>query len=207
MIIGLTGGIASGKSEAAAELARLGAMVIDADVVAREMVMPGAPAYARLVMEFGDEILDGDGRIDRPLLARVIFADERKRLLLNSITHPAIFTEMARQINDYSARLTRSDVPAVVVDAALIVDVGVTGVFDVLVVVTSDEPERFGRLVQHRGMDEGEAKERIRSQVPDRKRVSMADIVIENNGTIQDLRLRVARVWEDISRTARLHHS
>lgn len=203
LIVGLTGGIASGKSEVAEELARQGAEVIDADLVAREIVVPGAPTYKRLVEEFGKGILDGSGSLDRTLLAKVIFGNEDKRRLLNGITHPAIFSEIAVRINSYADNLQEGDVPAAIVDAALIVDIGASGVFDLLLVVTSDESRRFGRLVEFRGMADSDARERIESQVPDGKRLARADIVIENNGSLEELRSRVAEVWEEISRLAR----
>lgn len=202
-MVGLTGGIASGKSEVAAELNRRGAKVIDADQVAREVVTPGAPTYERLIEVFGRGILDGDGCLDRTLLGRVVFGDEEKRRLLNGITHPAIFSEIAGQIKDYAEGLEKGGVPAVVVDAALIVDVGIMGMFDVLLVVTSDESSRVVRLVESRGMAASDARERIESQVPDSQRLARADVVIENDGSIDDLRLLVARVWEEISRMAR----
>jgi dephospho-CoA kinase len=203
LIAGLTGGIASGKSEVTAELKRLGAEVVDADQVARDVVMPGAPAYEKIVESFGKGVLDGSGQIDRAALAREVFCDEQRRQALNGITHPAIFAEIAVRIDSYADGLADDDVPAVVVDAALIVDVGVSGVFDLLLVVTSDERKRMRRLVEFRGMPEAEARERIASQVPEEDRISMADIVIENNGSLEDLKARVAEVWRVISYRAR----
>jgi dephospho-CoA kinase len=207
LIVGLTGGIASGKTEVDRELKRLGALVVDADAVAREVVEPGKPAYETIVREFGDIILDGLGAIDRPALAAIIFNDGEKRSLLNNITHPAIFQEMIRRVRVYADGRGPEDVPAAVIDAALIVDTGVTGVFDLLVVVSAEEESRVRRLVETRGMSESEARGRITSQVPDSKRVAMADIVIENNDTVDDLRAGVSEVWEEISRRARKVYS
>lgn len=203
LIVGLTGGIASGKSEVTSELARLGAKVVDADQLAREVVLPCTPTHERLLEEFGGNILDGDGRIDRARLAAVVFGDAEKRNLLNGITHPAIFMAIAERLNAFVKELAEGDVPAAVIDAALIVDVGITDVFDLLLVVTSEEDRRVARLLEARGMSPREARDRIDSQVPDSLRTASADILIENNGSLDDLRSRVAEVWREISRKAR----
>ena len=208
LIVGLTGGIASGKSEVTAELERLGAEVIDADQVARDVVMPGRPAFDGLVKEFGAGILDGSGLIDRARLAAEVFGDEAKRNRLNAITHPAIFAEMAARVNAYAERLYGRDVPAVVIDAALIVDVGASTVFDLLVVVTSESSKRLERLVSMRGMEEAQARDRIACQIPEEQRLSMADILIENDSSLEELRSQVAVVWREISeRALRERHS
>lgn len=199
LIVGLTGGIASGKTEVATELERLGARVIDADVVAREVVKPGNPAYEKIVDEFGKGILDEEGRIARDRLAEIVFADDRKRRLLNEITHPAIFLEIVKQVTEYADGLSAGKVPAVVIDAALIVDAGVSSVFDILLVVTAEDSSRVARLIENRGISEEEARERISSQVPEAERVNMADTVITNNGSIGELRIEVRKVWEQIS--------
>ncbi len=202
LIVGLTGGIASGKTEVALEFARLGAKVIDADEVARDVVLPGTSAYHSLVEAFGEGILAQDGAIDRAALADRVFADERKLKKLNRITHPAIFAEIARRVSDY-ARLRRpEDVPAVIIDAALIVDVGAAGVFDVLVVVSAEGDTRLGRLVERRSMSEEEARGRIASQVSDEKRLEMADILIRNDSSLEELKENVALAWTEIARRA-----
>jgi dephospho-CoA kinase len=166
------------------------------------VVLPGKPALGALVERLGDGIIDRAGCLDRPALAEIIFNDDEKRLLVNSITHPAIFQEMGRRVTAYAEERSPSEVPLVVLDAALIVDTGVTGLFDVLVVVTADEETRVRRLVCDRGMPEEEARARIASQFPDEKRVEMADMVIENNGTFEELRAGVRRVFDALSERA-----
>lgn len=204
LVVGLTGGIASGKSEVDRELERLGALVIDADAVARDVVEIGTPGHDAVVKAFGDRVLDASGAIDRPALADIIFSDEDSRKLLNSITHPAIFQEMIRRVTEYADNRAPEEVPAVVLDAALIVDTGVTGVFDLLVVVTAGEATRVTRLVETRGMSEAEARGRIASQVSDSRRAKMADLTIINDGTVEELKDRVGDVWEEIGRRARV---
>lgn len=203
MVVALTGGIASGKTEVARALTRLGALVIDADDVAREVTLPGAPAYGPIVEAFGEGILDYSGQIDRTALAAVVFRDNDKRQVLNGITHPSIIGDIIRQVNEYANGLGPEDVPAAVVDAALIVDVGASGLFDLLLVVSADETTRRRRMVEGRGMDRVEAENRIASQIPDEKRRAMADLLIENNGTISELEVRVAEAWDEIARKAR----
>lgn len=207
LVVGLTGGIASGKSEVTSELRRLGARVIDADRVAREVTLPGTSVYQSLREEFGESILGEEGEINRGALAGAVFADESKRRVLNSIAHPAIFTGIVEGVKNFAGNLGPDDVPAVVIDAALIVDVGVSEVFDLLIVVTADEGARLERLTRYRGMDESEARDRISSQIPDRKRLGMADFVIENNGSIEQLKSRVAEVWGEIEKRSRSGHS
>lgn len=205
LVVGLTGGIASGKTEVTSRLVDLGAMVVDADQVARDVTVPGTDVFKRLVDEFGPEILGAEGAIDRPSLAEKVFGNESRRQLLNSITHPAIFAEIVGRVQEYGKGLGPGDVPAVVVDAALIVDIGASGVFDLLVVVTSEEKTRVRRLTGKRGMSEEEARARVASQIMDRERIASADIVIENNGSIDELKETVDRVWDEVVLRASFH--
>ncbi len=198
LIVGLTGGIASGKTEVTSRLVALGAMVVDADQVAREVTVPGTEVFRRLVGEFGRGILGAEGGIDRPALAEKVFGNESRRQLLNSITHPAIFAEIVSRVREYGESLGPGDVPVVVVDAALIVDIGASGMFDLLVVVTAEEKTRIRRLTGKRGMCEEDARGRVASQITDRERIDSADIVIENNGSIEELKETVDRVWNEI---------
>lgn len=207
LIVGLTGGIAAGKTEVTSELRSLGAMVVDADQVARDLTVPGSEVNRKLVENFGPDILDSRGNIDRQALAGKVFGNEKKRQLLNSITHPAIFTEIIRKVQEYSESMEPGNVPAVIIDAALIVDIGVSSMFDLLIVVTADEYTRVGRLTGTREMSEENARRRVASQVSDTKRLSSADLVIENNGTIDELKIAVARAWEDVARRAGQLHS
>lgn len=207
LIAGLTGGIASGKTEVAKELSSLGASVIDADQVARDVVLPGTDTFRILAGTFGDEILNGEGRIDREKLAQVVFSDEEKRAELNGITHPAIFREIQLRVNSYAAERTEDDPPVVIVDAALIVDVGASSVFDMLIVVVADEPKKIERLMEYRNMSRGEAEGRIAAQLPDSERVRKADLVIENNGDLDELRKKVQSAWAEIRAEARGRYS
>lgn len=206
LVVGLTGGIASGKTEVDRALEDLGATVIDADAVARDIVQPGQPAYEACIREFGEGILGPDACIDRASLAALVFSDEEKRRLLNRITHPAIVVEIVRRVNEKAENLRPAEVPAVIIDAALIVDIGATAIFDLLLVVTASEETRLGRMLSDRGMSEDEALSRIYSQIPEEARVDMADLVIRNDGSLEELRQRVARVWEEIAQKAREHH-
>lgn len=203
LLVGLTGGIACGKTEVALELSRLGAMVIDADSVARDVTAPGGEAYSAIVEYFGKEVLDRSNEIDRGVLAGMVFDDQSKRLALNAITHPAIFSEIIHRVGEYASDLDTTDVPAAVVDAALIVDVGASSMFDLLLVVCAEEDERIKRMIADRGMNESECRSRISSQIPDCSRLEMADLVIENNGTLNELRRAVGDTWNEIERRAR----
>lgn len=207
LIVGLTGGIASGKTEVDRALEGLGATVIDADEVARGVVQPGWPAYEACIKEFGEGILGPDSCLDRAAVAALVFKDEEKRQILNRITHPAIIGEIIRRVDAKARGLGPGDVPAVVVDAALIVDVGASAIFDLLLVVTASEEARRRRMVTDRQMSEDDARGRIASQIPEDARVAMADLVIRNDGTLHQLKDAVARAWEEISSRARSAYS
>jgi len=206
-VVGVTGGIASGKTEVDQELSDLGAVVIDADQVARDVVLAGTPTHETLIREFGEVALTANGEIDRAALAGIVFESPEKLRLLNSITHPAIFHEMARRVQEYADRMKPGEPPVAVIDAALIADAGASAIFDFLLVVIADEELRVRRLIETRGMSEPEARQRIASQVQDPARVEIANKVIENNGTIDDLRFHVREIWEEISRRARDSYS
>jgi len=206
-VVGLTGGIASGKTEVDRQLEKLGLPVVDADELARIVVEPGTPTFDTLVREFGQGVLDAGGRIDRAALASIVFEDEGKRILLNGITHPAIFQEMMRHVSKRAQGLKAGDVPAIVIDAALIVDAGISGIFDMVVVVTASEETRVKRMIADRGMAEAEARGRIASQAPDSTRTATADIVIENDSSLEELLHRVGRAFDEIAQRARGDYS
>jgi len=207
LVVGLTGGIASGKTEVTTRLVALGAMVVDADQVARDLTVPGTDVFKRLVDEFGPGILGAEGGIDRQALAEKVFGNESRRQILNSITHPAIFAEIIRQVRVYGENLGPGDVPAVVVDAALIVDIGASGMFDFLIVVTAEEKTRIGRLTGKREMSEEDACGRVASQITDNERIASADTVIVNDGNIDELKETVDRVWDEVVRRTRSGYS
>lgn len=195
MLVALTGGIASGKSTVAKRLAELGAVVVDADVVAREVVEPGTPALARIAEAFGLGVIMADGRLDRAALGAIIFADAGARRTLNEITHPAV-GERSRAL--FAEAIERDPDAVVVYDVPLLVDGhghSRAGEFDRVIVVTADEEERVRRLVGFRGMDEAEARRRIGSQAPEEERLSVADDVIDANGTLEETLAQVDALW------------
>lgn len=192
LLVGLTGGIASGKSTVASRLRELGAELIDADEIAREVVEPGTPTLRRLVERFGNDILDRDGKLDRQALARKVFGNPEALNDLNSITHPAIGAEIARRIQQHA----KSDA-VVVVDAALLVESG-RGGFDKLVVVACRPEIQLDRLIRLRGMSREEAEKRISSQAPLGDKLAKADVVIWNEGSMEELYRTIDSVWAEL---------
>lgn len=191
MQIGLTGGIGSGKSTAAGRFAELGALVIDADVLAREVVEPGTDGLAAVVAEFGEQVLDADGRLDRPALARLVFGDEAARGRLNAIVHPRV---RARAVELIAAAPPGT---VVVQDVPLLVETEQAGAYDLVVVVEAPEELRVRRLAADRGMSAEEVRARMASQATDEQRRAVADVVLVNDGTPDDLRAEVDALWAD----------
>jgi dephospho-CoA kinase len=189
--VGLTGGIGSGKSTVAAELARLGAVVVDADRIAREVVEPGTPGLAAVAAEFGPGVLRPDGSLDRGALAARVFADPAALRRLGEITHPLVAAESRR-------RQEAAPPDAVVVhDVPLIVENGLADQYDVVVVVGADEDTRTARLVASRGMTEDDARARIRAQADDDARRAVADVWLDNSGSTEELLSAVGRLWRE----------
>ena len=192
LMVGLSGGIGAGKSAAAARLAELGAIVIDSDRLAREVVTPGTPGLAEVIAVFGTGVRAPDGSLDRPALARLVFADEELRRRLESIIHPRVRARTAELI-------AAAPPDAVVVnDVPLLVESGLRAGFDFVIIVLADEATRVRRLVDSRGMTEDEARSRIAAQATDEQRRAAADVLIENNGTLAELRAQVDEVWQRI---------
>ena len=193
LVIGLTGGIGSGKSAFAALLAERGAQVIDADDYGREALRPGQPSWHSVVDQFGDEILvPGTMDIDRQKLARLVFSDPDKLAALNAIVHPVIFARIA----DALERLAHTE-EVVVVDAALIIDTGVYKALDALIVVRCDDRVRRERLAE-RGMALEDVDARMAAQAPVEVLEQRADIVVDNNGTMEELSEEADRVWAEL---------
>lgn len=192
--IGLTGGIGSGKSTVASMLADAGFVVIDADQIARENMEPGSPVLAEVAREFGEDILDADGVLDRAELARRAFESEEQTQKLNAITHPAIRAESKRRFSQAEA----DGAEAAVYDMPLLVELGMHRDMDLTVVVDVDPEERVRRLVSARGLDETDARARIARQIDDAERRAAADVVIDNNGAIEDLAPQVERLITEI---------
>jgi dephospho-CoA kinase len=186
--IGLTGGIGSGKSTAAARFAELGALVIDADAIAREVVQPGTPGLAAIVSRFGSSVLRADGSLDRPALARLVFDDPEALAALNAIVHPLV---AARR-----AELTAAAGPdaVVVADVPLLVETGMAGDFDAVVVVEAPLDQRLARLAA-RGLPESEARARIGRQASDQQRRAVATEVLDNSGSPAELARQVDAAW------------
>ncbi|ALC05731.1 Dephospho-CoA kinase [Corynebacterium deserti GIMN1.010] len=192
--IGLTGGIGSGKSTVADLLSSEGFLIIDADQIAREIVEPGQPALAQLVEAFGPEIIKEDGSLDRPGLAAKAFVDAEHTALLNSITHPRIAEETARRFAEAEADGTK----VAIYDMPLLVDKGLDRGMDMVLVVDVNVEERVRRLVEKRGLGEEDVRRRIDSQVPDEVRLKAADVVIDNNGSLDDLKSNMKKVIAEI---------
>lgn len=195
-LIGLTGGIASGKSTVASILLSLGIDVIDADKIAREVVEPGKPAWVQIRREFGSEVLLGDGRLNRPALGRIVFGDHEKRRKLNRITHPEIHKEMAFQ----SLKLFLRGRQFVVVDVPLLYETKTMLRFVHKVIVVKCTPaQQVERLMSRNGFTEEEARKRIESQLPLEQKCGLADFIIDNTGDPDTVRAQV----EDVVRQLR----
>jgi dephospho-CoA kinase len=184
LVIGLTGGIASGKSTVSAMFTDMGITVIDADIEARLAVEPGEKAYNDIVSQFGIEILQEDRTINRPKLGEIIFNNEEKRLLLNSIVHPAVRERMAQK----RAQAEAANEKAVVLDIPLLFESKLTGLVEKIIVVYVDEQTQLERLMKRNGFSEEEASSRIKSQMPLKDKVCLADAVIDNSGSIEQSR-------------------
>jgi dephospho-CoA kinase len=195
--VGLTGGIGAGKNEVTRRLAELGAVVIDADLLAREVVGPGTSGLDEVVRHFGVGVLTTLGDLDRAALAARVFDNADERSVLESIIHPRVRSRAA-EIE------ATADPDAVVVHAIpLLVETGQAASFDVVIVVEAPRVDRLRRLLVDRGMTEAQARSRIDSQATAQQRLEAADVVIDNTGSLEELRARVDQVWADLSRGGR----
>lgn len=191
LIVGLTGGIGAGKSAVAARLAAHGALIVDADMVAREVVARGTAGLAAVVAAFGPRILAGDGSLDRSALGDLVFSDPEARERLNAIVHPLVERRTAEI-------LAAAPEDAVVVhDVPLLVENGLAPAYDVVVVVIADRDVRIVRLRDTRGMSEEQARARMAAQASDEQRRAVADVVLDNSGTLLELRRQVDVLWRD----------
>ncbi|MEU0023973.1 dephospho-CoA kinase [Streptomyces sp. NPDC006335] len=195
--VGLTGGIGAGKSEVSRLLVEHGAVLIDADRIAREVVAPGTPGLAAVVDAFGEDVLAADGGLDRPKLGSIVFADPDRLAVLNSIVHPLVGAR-SRELESAAAE------DAVVVhDVPLLTENALAPLYDLVVVVDASPETQLDRLVRLRGMTEQDARARMAAQATREKRLEIADIVIDNDVPLDDLRQRVRDVWGDLVRRAR----
>ncbi|KHL14579.1 dephospho-CoA kinase [Mumia flava] len=193
MRVGLTGGIGSGKSTVSALLAERGAVVIDSDLLSREVVEPGTEGLAAVVARFGDGVLDADGRLDRPALGAIVFADDAARRDLEAIVHPLVRARAAEL-----ERAAGEDA-VVVHDVPLLVETGQTDAYDVVVVVDVPTETQVERLVQQRGMAEVDARARITAQATRERRTGAADHVVDNTGSLEELTQSVDSLWETLT--------
>lgn len=189
--VGLTGGIAAGKSVVATRLTELGATLIDHDRIARAVVEPGSACLSALVAVFGDGILDADGRLDRSALAALVFDDPHARTTLNGIVHPAVAAAAADEETD----AVRSGAVVVVHDIPLLVETGQAGRFDEVVVVHAPAAVRVQRLIAGRGLSPEQAWARLAAQADDGTRLAVADVVLDGSGEVEQLRAEVDRLW------------
>ncbi|MEU9583171.1 dephospho-CoA kinase [Streptomyces werraensis] len=198
LTVGLTGGIGAGKSEVSRLLVECGAVLIDADRIAREVVEPGTPGLAAVVKAFGEEILTEDGSLDRPRLGALVFNDPEKLATLNSIVHPLVGAR-SRELEE----ATPDDDAVVVHDVPLLTENGLAPLYDVVIVVDASPDTQLDRLVRLRGMSEEDARARMAAQATREQRRAIADVVIDNDVPLDALERRVREVWADLVRRAR----
>lgn len=195
LVVGLTGGIGCGKSTVASVLRELGARVVDADQVAREVLAPGSPVLGKVVERFGPRILRADSSLDRNRLADIVFGDPQALADLNAITHPPI-VEMIRQRIEEARN---EGVQVLVVDAPLLLEAGMEGMVDEVWVVTCTREQQIERLCRRTGLSPREAEARMRAQMPLEEKMRRADRVIPNEGSLAQLRAEVERHWQDLA--------
>jgi dephospho-CoA kinase len=204
--VGLTGGIGSGKSEVARRLVAHGAVLIDADLAAREVVVPGSGGLKRIVAAFGDDVLGPDGSLDRARLGEIVFKDPQLRAQLNAIVHPLVRQWMLAAERT-AVQAADSPGPIVVHDVPLLAESRGKGGFDLVIVVDVPPELQVKRLVSQRGMTPDQAGARMNAQASREQRLEVADIVIDNSGSLADLDRRVAALWADLQRRAGLSPS
>ena len=194
--VGLTGSIGAGKSAVSSRLAELGAVVVDSDLLAREVLAPDSAGLRDVVAAFGADVLDSDGALDRAALGEVVFADDAARRRLEAIVHPRVRARAAELEGAAAAEAV------VVHDVPLLVETGQADMYDVVVVVDVPDELAVRRLVEQRGMTEAAARARLRAQADRAERAAVADLIIDNTGTLADLDQRVNETWEQLTRRA-----
>jgi dephospho-CoA kinase len=199
MVVGLTGGIATGKSTVSNMFRQLGAPIVDADRIARWAVEPDRPAWLDLVAYFGEEILLPDRTVNRVKLGEIVFSDALKRDKLNRIVHPRVREESEKQIRQY---LEADPKRPVIQDVPLLIETGLHSKMDKVIVVYADEPTQLRRLMERNDLSEKEAMQRIRAQMPIEAKRVYADYIIDNRGSIEETREQVIQIWEELKKNA-----
>jgi len=196
--VGLTGGIGAGKSEVSRRLAAQGAVLIDADAIARQVVTPGTDGLTAVVAEFGDGVLRADGSLDRERLGEIVFADPARLARLNEIIHPLVGQRMAELEQEAGG-------DAIIVhDVPLIAENQLAAAYDLVVVVDAPEHEQLDRLIRHRQMSQQQAEARMAAQVSRDQRLAIADLVVDNSSSLAELDRQVGDLWGELRRRARL---
>jgi len=193
LLVGLTGGIGAGKSTVARLLSERGAVVIDADSIVRELQRPGTDVFHAIVERFGSHVVSPDGSLDRERLADIVFRDDEARSALNAIVHPAVYAVMAQRIAEQ-----KDGDQVVVLDIPLLAEAGGGGGMDAVVVVEADQEARVARVVAERGLDPEDVRARMAVQASPEQREALADVVIWNNGSADDLRAQVDELWDQL---------
>ncbi|TYO94502.1 dephospho-CoA kinase [Desulfallas thermosapovorans] len=194
LVVGLTGNIGSGKSSVARFLKEMGARVIDTDQVARDVVAPGTPALNQIIKHFGTGILNADGTLDRPKMARIVFNDPEALKRLNSIVHPAIRAEILKDIADYK---TKRDAPLLVIEAPLLIETGMNNIVDQVWLVTVDAKTQIQRVMKRDNATAEQVTRRLAAQMPQEDKLPYAHRVIDNSGTPGETLQQLQQIWSD----------
>ncbi|MCW8859375.1 MAG: dephospho-CoA kinase [Deltaproteobacteria bacterium] len=195
MILGVTGNIASGKSTVAKEFELRGAVVVDADQLAREVVAPESATLGALAETFGDQILKADGRLDRERLGEIIFTDAEARQHLNAIVHPAIAELAVERLQELRQR---ADIPLIVYEAPLLFEAGAEGRVDKILVVKIAAEEQLKRLMARNGFDEATAQARMAAQMDQQEKIKRADFIVDNSGSLEETCLQIDALWQQL---------
>ncbi|OQY39757.1 dephospho-CoA kinase [Candidatus Atribacteria bacterium 4572_76] len=197
MIIGLTGGIVSGKSTVALMFKDLGAKIVDADKLGHSVILPHEPAWEKIVKIFGKDVLQNDLTIDREKLGKIVFANQSLLKKLNDITHPEITKIIKKEIDSLKNK-TYNQKKILIIDAALIYEAKIDRLMDKIIVVYIDEDEQIKRLIKRNNLSKDEALQRIKSQMPMKEKVKMADYVIDNSNSLDKTKKQVEKIWKNL---------
>jgi dephospho-CoA kinase len=197
LLLGVTGGIASGKTVVAKMLEGLGAPLIDFDVLARQVAEPGKPAFTQIVDYFGKEVLQGDGTLDRKKLSKIVFQDTEKRNQLEGFTHPPIYEAFLKRVRAITEKDPEAIIQAVV---PLLIEKNLQSIFDKVLVVYVPEEQQIERLVERDGISRKEAAHMLKAQLPINEKLAYADFVVNNEGSMEETKRQVEEVWRELKR-------